>query len=172
MIKKTNRLWIEILNTSYFERLKIKNKAPLGFLVIEPENLKVEYYEARKRSKQQKALPKNWSETRARTTDEKRRRQRQTGGFLNRYGFAYAGRDTVNQVGEIVPAIIKQATQQIDKIFQDRINQVIRLGGAEIERVLPKILHGAIEDVYKTPFRLLGDFGKQQFNKIKRKILH
>ena len=133
--------------------------------------MKVEYYEARKRSKQQKALPKNWSETRARTTDEKRRRQRQTGGFLNRYDFAYAGRDTVNQAGEIAPAIIKQATQQIDKISQDRINQVIRLVGAEIERVLPKILHRAIEDVYKTPFRLLGDFGKQQFNKIKRKIL-
>ena len=45
------------------------------------------------------------------------------------------------------------------------------MGGAGIERVLPKILRGAIEDVYKTPFRLLGNFGKQQFNKIKRKIL-
>ena len=39
--KKTHRLWIEILNTSYFERLTIKTKTPLGFLVIEPENLKV-----------------------------------------------------------------------------------------------------------------------------------
>ena len=45
------------------------------------------------------------------------------------------------------------------------------MGGAGIERVLPKILPGAIEDVYKTPFRLLGNFGKQQFNKIKRKNL-
>ena len=45
------------------------------------------------------------------------------------------------------------------------------MGGAAIERVLPKILRGAIADVYKTPFRLLGNFGKQQFNKIKRKIL-
>ena len=43
------------------------------------------------------------------------------------------------------------------------------MGGAEIKRVLPKILRGAIEDVYQTPFRLLGKFGKQQFNKIKRK---
>ena len=40
-----------------------------------------------------------------------------------------------------------------------------------MERVLPKILRGAIEDVYQTPFRLLGYFGKEQFNKIKRKIL-
>ena len=39
-----------------------------------------------------------------------------------------------------------------------------------MERVLPKILRGAIKDVYQTPFRLLGDFEKQQFNKIKREI--
>ena len=49
---------------------------------------------------------------------------------------------------------------------------MIKSGGTEIERVLPKILRGAIEDVYKTPFRLIGKFGKQQFNKIKRRILH
>ena len=55
--------------------------------------------------------------------------------------------------------------------MQPRINQVIKSGETEIECVLPKILGGAIEDVYKTPFRLLGNFGKQQFNKIKRKIL-
>ena len=30
-----------------------------------------------------------------------------------------------------------------------------------MERVLPKILRGAIEDVYQTPFRLLGKFGKE-----------
>ena len=40
-----------------------------------------------------------------------------------------------------------------------------------MERVLPKLLRGAIEDVYETPFRLLGNFGKKQFNKIKRNIL-
>ena len=48
-----------------------------------------------------------------------RKRRRQTGGFLNRYDFAYAGRDTVNQVGKIAPEIIKQATWQIGKIAQD-----------------------------------------------------
>ena len=94
------------------------------------------------------------------------------GDFLNRYDFAYAGTDTVNQVGKISPEIIKQATSQVNKIAQDRINQVIRSGGAEIERVLPKILRGAIEDVYKTPFRLPGKVGKQQLNKVKCKILH
>ena len=69
-----------------------------------------------------------------------------------------------------MPAIIKQATGQIDKNAQDRINQVIRSGGAEVERLLPKIIRRAIEDVYKTPFRLLGNLGKQQFQKIKKNI--
>ena len=90
---------------------------------------------------------------------------------MNRYDFAYAGGDTVNQVGKIAPEIITQATEETDKIAQNRINQVIRSGGAEIERVLPKILRGAIEDVYKMPFRLLGKFGKQQFKKLKQKVL-
>ena len=107
---------------------------------------------------------------RGRATSKKRRQQRRTGGFLSRYDFAYAGRYTVNQVGKIAPAIIKQATGQIDKNAQDRINQVIRSGGAEVERLLPKIICRAIEDVYKTLFRLLGNLGKQQFQKIKKNI--
>ena len=100
-----------------------------------------------------------------------RRRKRQCGGFLNRYDFAYAGRDTVNQVAKVALGVIKVATNDINKIAEQRINQIISKGGAEEERVLPKILRGAIEDVYQTPFRLVGNFGKQQFNKIKRKIL-
>ena len=55
--------------------------------------------------------------------------------------------------------------------MQARINQVVKSGGAEVELVLPKIIRGAIEDVYKTPFSLQGNFGKQQFNKIKKKVL-
>ena len=97
-------------------------------------------------------------------------RRRQTGGWLNRYDFAYAGRDTVNQVGKIAPGIINKATADINKIAQQRIDQVIRQGGAEMERIAPKIIKGAIEEVYKTPFRLLGNLGKKQFAKIKRKL--
>ena len=40
-----------------------------------------------------------------------------------------------------------------------------------MERVLLKILHGAIEDVYQMSFRILGNFGKQQLQKLKKKIL-
>ena len=78
----------------------------------------------------------------------------------------------MNQVGKITPGIIKQATGEIDKIAQKRINKVIRSRGAEIEWVLPKSLRGSMEDVYKTPFRMLGNLGKQQFKKLKQKILH
>ena len=66
--------------------------------------------------------------------------------------------------------MISQATGEINKIAQKRIDQVVRSGGAEIERVAPKIIRGAIEEVYKTPFRLLGNIGKKQFQKIKRKL--
>ena len=103
-------------------------------------------------------------------TTSRKKKSRQTGGFLNRYDFAYAGRDTVNQVGKIAPKIITKATSDINKITKERIDQIVRSGGAEIERVAPKIIEGTIEEVYKTPFRLLGNFGKKHFQKIKRKL--
>ena len=86
---------------------------------------------------------------------KKRTSRPQTGGFLNRYDFAYAGRDVINQVGKVAPKIISQATGEINEIAQQRIDQIIRSGGAEIKRVAPKIIRGAIEEVYKTPFRML-----------------
>ena len=96
--------------------------------------------------------------------------RRQTGRFLNRYDFAYAGRDTVNQVGKIAPGSINKATSDINKIAEQRIDQAIKAGGAEIKRVAPKVIRGAIEEVYKAPFGLLGNLGEKQFQKIKRKL--
>ena len=89
---------------------------------------------------------------------------------MNRYDFAYTGRDVVNQAGKIAPGIINKATSDINKIAKERIDQIIKTGGAEVERIAPKIIKGAIEEVYKTPFRLLGDLGRKQFKKIKQKI--
>ena len=103
------------------------------------------------------------------TFRKKRTSRRQTGGFLNRYDFAYAGRDVINQAGKVAPKIISQAIGEINKIAQQRIDQIIRSGGVEIKHVAPKIFRGAIEEVYKTPFRMLGNLGKKQFQKIKRK---
>ena len=99
------------------------------------------------------------------------RRKRQCGGFLNSYDFTYAGRVIVNQDAKVAPGVIKAATNDINNTAEQRINQIISKGGAEKERLLPKILRGAIEDVSQTPFRQLENFGKQQFNKIKWKIL-
>ena len=87
------------------------------------------------------------------------------GGFLNCYDFAYPGRDT--------PGVIKDASNEINNRAKDRIiTQIITQGGKEVECVLPKILKGATEDVYQTPFRMLENFGKQQLNKLRRKILY
>ena len=81
---------------------------------------------------------------------KKQKSRRQVGGFLNCYDFAYAVRDTVNQVGKIAPNVTSQGTGEIIKIAQQRVDQAIRSGRAEIERVAPKIIRGAIEEVYKT----------------------
>lgn len=89
---------------------------------------------------------------------------------MNRYDFLYAGRDVVNQAGKIAPGIFNKATSDINKIAKERIDQVIKTGGAEVERIAPKIIKGAIEEVYKTPFRLLKNLGRKQFKKIKQKI--
>ena len=60
----------------------------------------------------------------------------------------------INQVRKIAPGLIKKkkTSSEINNIAQQRINQIISQGGREIERVLPKILRGAIEDVYQTLF--------------------
>ena len=176
------RLWLTILNQSYSNKLQIKKGDLIGYLLFEPDkNINVYYItKTRKQNNQpgkggQNAqiiiYPKTGQSVRKTTLKKKRTEKSQVGGFLNRYDFAYAGRDTVNQVGKIAPKIINQATGEINKIAQQRIDQIIiRSGGAEIERVVPKIIKGAIEEVYKTPFRLLGNFGKEQFQKIKRKL--
>ena len=99
------------------------------------------------------------------------KRERQLGGFLNCYDFAYVERDTVDQDAKVSPGVIKAATNDMNEIAKDRINQIISQGGKEVARVVPKILRETIEDVYQTRFRLLSNFGKQQLNKTKRKIL-
>ena len=70
-----------------------------------------------------------------------------------------------------MPGLIKSVSPEINNIAQQQINQAIRQGGQEIEHALPKILRGAIKDVYQTPFRLLRKSGKQQLQKIKNKVL-
>ena len=100
-----------------------------------------------------------------------RLKRQQRGGFLNWYDFAYAGRDTVNQafknLNNTAPKLIIQKSNEVDKIAKTRIRQVINNGGQHIQKIAPQIIHVAIEDIYKTPFRLLGKFGKQKFYQLK-----
>ena len=57
---ETQRLWIEILNKSYQEELKIRRNTALGFLIIEPSNL--QHKHETQSTKKKKILPKTWSE--------------------------------------------------------------------------------------------------------------
>ena len=68
------------------------------------------------------------------------RKRKQRGGFLNRYDFAYAGRDTVKQASK------------------------------ELERIGPVLIKKAVKELYQTPFRLLETAGKKKYNVIKKNI--
>ena len=116
-------------------------------------------------------VTKHETETKKRQPLQKHWKKKQRKVFLNRYDFAYAGRDILNQLGKVAHGVIKSASWDINKIVQQKINQILFQGGQKMERVLLKILHGAIEDVYQMSFRNLGNFGKQQLQKLKKKIL-
>ena len=66
-----------------------------------------------------------------------KKRQKQKGGFLNRYDFAYAGRNVTNQsfknLDKSAPALIKNLSGEVNKILEQRINQITTQGGAEIK---------------------------------------
>ena len=64
------------------------------------------------------------------------------------------------------PIIFKKVSGKADEILQHRISQIIKEGGTEIERIGPRILRGAIEDLYKTLFRLVG----RKLAQLKRKL--
>ena len=105
---------------------------------------------------------------------KKRKKQRQKGGFLNRYDFACAGKDVVNQafknLDKTAPALIQNLKGELNDVLQQRIHQVITEGGAQLKEVRPQLLKGAIEDAYKTPFRLLGNFGKKKLTEAKQQL--
>ena len=62
---KKERLWITLLNESYFDTYKIKEGDVIGYLVVEPEDLKIHYetkekHPAWKKSHPSNYLPKDW----------------------------------------------------------------------------------------------------------------
>ena len=44
---------------------------------------------------------------------------------MNRYDFAYAGRDIVNQPGKVAPGVIKNPRSEINNVAEQRVNQII-----------------------------------------------
>ena len=65
-----------------------------------------------------------------RKSRQKYQKRKQRSSFLNRYHFAYACTDTVNQLRKIAPGVIKNASSEINKL--QRINQIIRQSGQEV----------------------------------------
>ena len=117
------------------------------------------------------------------------RSRRQRGGWLSRYDFAYTGRDSMNQAAyyvkkiapklidktfdrakNLAPNLINRTSRELDAIAARRINQLTRNTGNEIQRIAPGIIRGAIEEVYKTPFRLLGQFGRNKYKQLRSKM--
>ena len=49
---------------------------------------------------------------------------------MNRYDFAYTVRDTVNQAAKVSPGVIKNASNEIDNVAKQRIDQSISKGGS------------------------------------------
>ena len=84
--------------------------------------------------------------------------KKQLPGSLIRHGFAYGGTYKFKQAAKAASGVIKAATNAINNIAGKRTIQIISEGGKESERVLTKILPGTTEDVYLTPFTLLGEF--------------
>ena len=121
--------------------------------------------------------------------ERRRRKRKQKEGWLSRYDFAYAGRSTANQAADhvrkiapklidksfnrlrdLAPQVISQSSRELDAIAARRINQLTRTTANEIQRIAPGIIRGAIEEAYKTPFRLLGRFGTNKYNQLKKKL--
>ena len=103
-------------------------------------------------------------------------RLKQRGGFLNRYDFAYAGRDTVNQAAKhiktiapdllnqamnradkLAPSLVRTASQELDAIAARRIDELVQKTG----NLAPSLIKEVIEELYKTPLRVLGRLGRK-----------
>ena len=61
----------------------------------------------------------------------------------------------MTQLNAIAPKLVKQTKNQVDQI-----QQIINQSRQQVEKIAPKIIKGAIDEVYKTLFRLLSKFGK------------
>ena len=87
-----------------------------------------------------------------------KKRCRQCGGFLNGYGFAYPGHDTVNQAAKVSPGVIKATGNNTNTIATDRT--FFTQGGKEMERVLPKNIKESHQEHLSKPIQTFRWFWK------------
>ena len=57
---KIQRLWLTLLKESYFDRHHIKRKDIIGYLIFEPNNLKIYYEKKKPPSTKTRKLPDNY----------------------------------------------------------------------------------------------------------------
>ena len=71
---------------------------------------------------------------------------------------------------DLAPNLIRTTSRELDAIAARRINQLKYTTGMEIQRIAPGIMKGAIEELYKTPFCLLGQSGRKKYKQRKSKV--
>ena len=116
-------------------------------------------------------------------------RRTQRGGFLSRYDLSYIGRDSVNQAVKhleklapqlinqtmnraqaAAPVLLSRASHKLDKVAAKCIDQIAQRTGGTLQKIAPDIIGGTIEELYKTPFRLLGRFGRKKYKELKSSV--
>ena len=57
---------------------------------------------------------------------------------------------------------IKTTAIQVDRVTEGRIQRAITQSRKNVKRIAPKIIRQAIEKLHKSPFCLLGNFGRKK----------
>ena len=73
----------------------------------------------------------------------------------------------MNRAQAAAPILLSRASLELDKVAAKRIDQIAQRTGETLQKIAPDIIRGAIEELYKTPFRLLGRFGRKKYKELK-----
>ena len=75
-----------------------------------------------------------------------------------------------NRTLKRIAGLIQNTTNQVHLIAQKNIARAVSQEGKEVERVAPVVIKKSIEELYKSPFRLLGIFDQQKYHAALRKL--
>ena len=65
-----------------------------------------------------------------------------------------------------------RATTGLDKVIAKRVEQLSRETGQTLKKIAPRLIRGAIEELYKTPFCLLGNLGRKKYKELKKNVFN